>query len=140
MAKRVLDTNKLIRHWKRFKPSGDRTPSGAKAWAETLIELEQTNAIVTPVELEMLGGDVSDRDRELTRAYLKPFQVIDNGRIIAEDWEEARHLIERIPRDPRPRGLTDCLIRAIADRLNYEVLSDDKGMPDRSSRRRRKRA
>jgi len=56
-VKRVLDTNKLIRHWKRFKPAdGVKTPSGARAWAEQLIEFEKTDAIVTPVELELLAG------------------------------------------------------------------------------------
>ena len=130
--KRVLDTNKLIRHWKRFKPAdGLKTPGGARAWAERLIEFEKTDAIVTPVELELLGGDLSQNDRELTEAYLQPFRIIDQGRVLPEDWDDARRLVRRIPRGPRPRprGLVDCLIRAIADRLNHEVWTDDSGMP-----------
>lgn len=132
MAKRVLDTNKLIRHWKRWKPAdGRKTSRGAEDWARKLIELEDTDAIVTPVELELLGGDLTDRDRQLTRAYLRPFRNIDGGKVLEADWVEARRLIERIwPRqNPRPRGLVDCLIRAIADRLHYELWTDDGGIP-----------
>ena len=131
MPKRALDTNKLIRHWKRYRPAGEKTEAGAEAWAKKLILIERTDAIVTPVELEMLGGDLNERDRRLTRAFLKPFHVIDRGRILVEDWYEARRLVERIPAGPapRPRGLIDCLIRAIASRLNHEVLTDDQGMP-----------
>ena len=131
MPKRVLDTNKLIRHWKRFRPAGPKTEAGAEAWAMQLIRIELTDAIVTPVELEMLGGDLDDRDRRLTRAYLRPFRVIDRGRVIEQDWDHARRLVERIPNveAPRPRGLVNCLIRAIASRLNHEVWTDDQGMP-----------
>jgi hypothetical protein len=131
MPKRVLDTNKLINHWKRYRPGGEKTEAGAEEWGKKLVHIEQTDSILTPVELEMLGGDLNERDRRLTRAYLKPFHVIDKGRILKEDWDEARRLIERIPNrpDPRSRGLVDCLIRAIASRLNHEVLSEDKGMP-----------
>jgi predicted nucleic acid-binding protein len=131
-VKRVLDTNKLIRHWKRFKPSGGvKTRDGARAWAQRRIELENTDAIVTPVELELLGGDLNANDRELTVAYLEPYRIIDQGRVPPEDWEYARRLIKRIPKgpSPRPRGLVDCLIRAIADRLNLELWTDDSGVP-----------
>jgi predicted nucleic acid-binding protein len=108
-----------------------KTREGARDWAERLIQLEKTDAIVTPVELELLGGDLSTKDRELTAAYLQPFRIIDQGRILPEDWEHARRLIKRIPQGPslRARGLVDCLIRAIADRLNHELWTDDSGMP-----------
>jgi predicted nucleic acid-binding protein len=108
-----------------------KTREGARAWAEVLIKLEKTDAIVTPVELELLGGDLSTNDRSLTAAFLEPFRIIDEGRILQEDWEHARRLISRIPRgpSPRPRGLVDCLIRAIADRLNHELWTDDSGVP-----------
>ncbi len=131
MPKRVLDTNTLIRHWKCYRPLGEKTESSVEAWARELIRLEKTDSIVTPVQLEMLGGDTNERDRRFTLAFLKPFQVIDKGRILKEDWDEARRLIERIPTKPgpRPRGLVDCLIRAIASRLNHEVWTDDQGMP-----------
>jgi predicted nucleic acid-binding protein len=142
MMKRVLDSNKLIDHWRKFKPGSNprsnRSAAEAEAWARLLIQIEGTDAIVTPVELEMLGGDLNRRDRDLTRAYLKPFRIIDEGRILPEDWEEARRLIQRIPRwNPRPRGLVDSLIQAIASRLNYEVWTFDKGMPQRGGPRRK---
>lgn len=131
MPHRVLDTNKLVRHWRRFKPKGGRTPAGAEGWARKLIEVEETDAIVTPVELELLGGTLSESDRSLMQAYLKPFRIIDEGKILERDWKLARRLIERIPRGvgPRPRGLVDCLIRAIADRLHHDVWTNDEGMP-----------
>jgi predicted nucleic acid-binding protein len=131
MPKRVFDTSRLINHWKRYPKQLEKTDAEAEKWGMELIRIENTDAIVTPVELEMLGGDENERDRQLTRAYLKPFRVIDKGRILKEDWDEARRLIVRIPNRPKPRarGLVDCLIRAIATRLNHEVLSDDKGMP-----------
>lgn len=129
MPKRVLDTSKLISHWKRLKPLKGKTPEDAEKWARQLIEIEKTDAILTPIQLEMLGGDLNGSDRDFTRAYLEPFRIIDEGRILEQDWIEARRLIERIPRPPIPRGLVDCLIRAIADRLKHEVVTLDKGMP-----------
>jgi len=55
----------------------------------------------------------------------------DQSRILPEGWQNVRRLIKHIPRgpSPRPRGLVDCLIRAIADRLNHEFWTDDSGMP-----------
>ena len=101
MPKRVLDTNKLLNHWHRYQSAVGKTPGEMETWARKLIAIEQTDAIVTPVALEILGGDRDSRDRELTRAYLKPFRVIDEGKILPADWDEARRLIERIPRGPR---------------------------------------
>lgn len=108
-----------------------KTPDCARAWARQLIDIEKTDAIVTPVELELLGGDPSTEDRQLTTAYLEPFRIIDQGRVLPEDWDYARRLVKRIPAGPRPRprGLVDCLIRAIADRLNHELWTDDAGIP-----------
>lgn len=132
MPKRVLDTSKLLNHWKRYRPaSGVRTTQGAEDWARRLIEIEQTDAIVTPVELELLAGDLNQGDRALTTAYLKPFRVIDEGRILSQDWRETRRLVQRIWPQPSPRrrGLVDCLIRAIASRLNHDLVTDDRGIP-----------
>jgi predicted nucleic acid-binding protein len=138
MMKRALDTSMLIDHWRRFRPRGGKTAAEAEAWARILIQITRTDAIVTPVELELLGGDLDSRDRDLTRAFLKPFRIIDEGKILPEDWEEVRRLITRIPRyQPRPRGLVDCLIQAIAFRLNHEVWTKDKAMPKRIGPRRK---
>jgi predicted nucleic acid-binding protein len=38
-------------------------------------------------------------------------------------------LVRRVPPDGSRRQMGDCLIRAIADRLNAEVLTRDAGFP-----------
>jgi len=91
--------------------------------------IEQSDATVTPVLLEFLCGVVDKRDMILARAFLKQFKAIDDRRILKPDWQEARRLAERVPANGRPRDLGDCLIRTIAQRLNYEVQSLDTGMP-----------
>lgn len=92
-------------------------------------ELQDVDAIVTPVCLEMIVGTVTKHELELTRAYLDEFDVLDRGDVRPKDWEEARRIAERIPPDGKPRDLGDCLIRAIANRLKRDVLSLDAGFP-----------
>jgi len=77
--------------------------------------------------IEMVGGITSRRELELTKAFLGVFTCIDQKRIPASDWQEAIRLAQRVPRDRRPRQLGDCLIRAIANRLKYNVLTFDTG-------------
>jgi predicted nucleic acid-binding protein len=132
MRRFVLDTNVLVQHWRRSRSGG--APGQVKelqagVWARRLIDLENTNAIVTPVVLEYLCGVRDQMERGLTRAYLKPFESVDKGRILAADWREAKRLAERVPRNGRPRDFSDCLIKAIATRLNYQVRSFDTGLP-----------
>lgn len=87
------------------------------------------NAIITPVQIEFLGGVCDGHELRLAEAFLDEFKLVDGGDVRREDWERARQLARRIPRNRRARHLADCLIRAIADRLRYEVLSSDDGMP-----------
>ncbi len=131
MAGKVLDTNKLIKQWKRWRklPHGEYTTNDAEAWAAELVELHKTDWIVTPVYLEFIGGVASSREMELAKAFLGAFSILDGGDIRPEDWTKARQLAERIPPDSRPRGAIDCLIRAITIRLRCELLTDDGGMP-----------
>jgi predicted nucleic acid-binding protein len=49
--------------------------------------------------------------------------------ILPEDWQEAIRIASRVPRSPAPRQLGDCLIRAIAHRLKYEVFTSDMNFP-----------
>jgi predicted nucleic acid-binding protein len=132
MRRFVLYTNVLVQHWRNSRSggaSGQIKDVDADVWARRLIDFEETNAIVTPVLLEYLCG-VRDRvELGLARAYLKPFESVDKGRILAADWREAKRLAERVPRNGRPRDFSDCLIKAIATRLNYQVRSFDTGMP-----------
>jgi len=49
--------------------------------------------------------------------------------VLPQDWEEAVRLAQRVSRVPVPRDLGDCLIRAIADRLRFQVFSLDESFP-----------
>ncbi len=100
----------------------------AEEWARGLIEIEDTNAIVTPVRLEYLCGVRDQWELGLARAYLRPFQSIDKGKTVVADWREAQRIAERVPKNGRPRDFGDCLIKAIALRLNYQVRSFDTGI------------
>jgi predicted nucleic acid-binding protein len=131
MRRRVLDTSVLIRHWHDSRKKARDRPTAAlvRAWARELIELYETDAIVTPVFIEMIAGVTDRHELGPTRAFLEEFRRIDEGRILAPDWQEALRMAQRVPRDRRPRQLGDCLIRAIADRLKHEVVTYDKGFP-----------
>ena len=95
--------------------------------------------------MEFIAGARDAAELERMRAFLAEFVVIDHGRILPQDWKRALALAERIPSDGRPRSALDCLIRAIADRLHYDVDTADSGMPRSnlslkvSSRLRRRR-
>ena len=59
MRRFVLDTSILVRHWRGCrtgKTSVQIKEVDASLWARTLIEIEDTNAIVTPVRLEFVCG------------------------------------------------------------------------------------
>jgi predicted nucleic acid-binding protein len=130
MAKRVLDTNVLIAHWRgKLVGRAGVTPKRVREWAEQVIQLHQTDAIVTPVYIEMIAGVQSQRELQLTRIFLQCFACVDERRILAQDWEEAIRLAQRVPPDGKPRQLGDCLIQAIAKRLRYEVVTKDLSFP-----------
>jgi hypothetical protein len=56
MKKLVLDTNVLISFWhrSRSRPPARNTARQARGWAERLIGLHDTDAIVTPIYIEMV--------------------------------------------------------------------------------------
>jgi predicted nucleic acid-binding protein len=153
MPNRLLDTNVLIAHFRGLHPYQEASPSVASNHAQELISKLNTDAIVTPVEIEMLAGARNRHEIELTEAFLKPFRLIDRRRILAEDWEEARRVSKYLPKqvhsssrrktrsepNVQPRDLGDCLITAIARRLNYDVLTDDKGLIRQAGRTRRRK-
>jgi hypothetical protein len=91
MKRWVLDTSVLIVFWRRSvrRPLDEYSPDDARGWARRLIALEETDAIVTPVYLEMVAGTQSQQEARLTRAYLEPFRILDGGRVIDQDWREA---------------------------------------------------
>jgi predicted nucleic acid-binding protein len=131
MAKKVLDTSVLLHHWGKCggNSTADRGVDEAKDWGKELVGLHDTDAIVTPVYLEMVVGVLSAHQLDLMRAFLGQFQIIDNWNVTVEDWKEARRLGERVPRDGCRRQLGDCLIRAIANRLRHDVIAFDTRFP-----------
>jgi predicted nucleic acid-binding protein len=135
MTKTVLDTSVLLDFWHRRVGNAweEMALDAARAIAEPLIRVEQTRAIVTPVRLEVLCGGRTAHEVALFDAYLSAFDVVDRGDVLRQDWELAEQLARRIPRNWRLHGkrrqLGDCLIRAIAKRLRYDVRSHDKGFP-----------
>lgn len=131
MAKKVLDTSVLLHHWGRSggNSPAERTVDEARDWGKELAGLHDTDAIVTPVHLEVVVGVVSAHQLDLMRAFLGQFRIIGNGNVTSEDWNEARRIGERVPRDGHRRQLGDCLIRAIANRLRHDVIAFDTRFP-----------
>jgi predicted nucleic acid-binding protein len=139
MRKKVLDTNILIAHWRRFAPYADKRPSDAEQWARSLIEGRETDAIVSPVAIEFLCKKVDRHQLELAEAFLNVFRIIDEGKLVPQDWQEARRLAKHAGPRARERDLGDCLISAIADRLNHDLITDDKDLIRQRGRTRRRR-
>jgi predicted nucleic acid-binding protein len=132
VARTILDTSVLIRHWNTGRgdtPLADVTERDVRGWADRLIELHQTKAIVTPVSVEMIAGVRSKHELKLLRAFLARFEVIDERRIPVQDWQETERIAQRVPRDGKPRQMGDCLIRAIANRLRCDVIAYDDSFP-----------
>ncbi len=132
MAKKLFDTSTLLAHWGACggNAPADKNNDDAKVWAKNLIKLHAgIDAIVTPVYLEVVVGTLSAHQLNLARAFLQCFRIVDEGKILAEDWVEARRIAERVPRKPYRRQLGDCLIRAIANRLRYDVIAVDTRFP-----------
>jgi hypothetical protein len=129
----ILATNILILNWRQCRGGSlaDRTAADAEEWARRLIKLQKTNAILTPIYLEFVGGVIHQHEMELSKAYLGQFRILDEGEITPADWALARQLAERIPSrtDPTPRGAIDCLIRALARRFRCDLRTSDLGMP-----------
>jgi len=131
MARKILDSSVLVSYWRdRAGDSlADWTTADARAWANALIELHGTDAIVTPVHLEFVVGALSAHELRLAQAYLGQFRIIDNGRVLPRDWEEALRIGQRVPRTPYRRQLGDCLVRAIANRFHCDVVAFDTRFP-----------
>lgn len=132
MPKRGLDTSILIKHW--HDKRGRRTlvqlsRETVIEWAKELQEMLDSDAIVTPVRIEMLAGTQSKIEYELTRIFLDQFTCIDNGRILPDDWQEAERLASRVPFGGQRRQLGDCIIAAVFRRLNYDPRAEDKRFP-----------
>jgi len=67
---------------------------------------------------------------KLFTAFLESFEVLDKD-VKPQDWTEAQRWAERIRRTGGNRKLGDCLIQAIAKRLNAEVVTKDQHFQSR---------
>jgi predicted nucleic acid-binding protein len=139
MPKRVFDTNILISHFHQLRPLEGKGEREAEEWARSLISSRNGNAIVSPVEVEFLCGVVNQHEIRLREAYLRTFKVVDDHKTIPQDWDEARRLAKHAGFHAEPRDLGDCLISAISDRLNLELVTGDKGLIRQRGRTRRRR-
>ncbi len=123
MPKRILDTEVLISHY--HKMTAPRTVDAARAHARNLINIQDTKWILWPIRIEFLCGVRDSNELKLYSAYLEPFEVLDKPDIKPQDWIEAERLARRVKEIGRPRKLGDCLIQAIAIRLNADVVTRD---------------
>src|SRR5258706_4241842 len=121
---RILDTNVLISFWWRSR-LWQLKETEVTQWARRLIEVYNTNLIASPVRIEFLCGGQGRENLKLCLAYLHPFDVVDQGQIPRQDWQQAERFAKRIGRQGRPRKLGDCLLQAIAHRLNCEIITAD---------------
>jgi len=123
MPHRILDTEVLISHYQKM--TQPRSVQAVKAHARRLIEIEQTNWILSPIRIEFLCGARNSNELKLYSAYLEPFGIFDERSIPSQDWSEAERRAQWIKESGRPRKLGDCLIKAIATRLHAEVVTRD---------------
>src|SRR3954451_8619131 len=132
MKKLVLDSEVLIRQLRgRYtRPRRRHSPKDATGWAEELIKTHAADAIVTPVYIEVPAGTRDRHDLWITRAFLGRFRCIDRGDVPASDWHAAVGMAGRIPADGKARDLGDCLIRAIANRFDYDVQTGNRNFPE----------
>jgi predicted nucleic acid-binding protein len=129
-ARRILDTSRLISFWTRTcSRRGRPNVNEAQDWAAELINLEGTDAILTPVRIEFICHANSRELLEVYEAFVDRFMLVDRGQIGPDDWEFAIRLARRVPRSGKPRQLGDCLIRAIATRLRYDVMTNETDFP-----------
>jgi predicted nucleic acid-binding protein len=139
MARQTYDTNILITHFHRHRPLDGKNEKDAEGWARVLIEDNDSKLILSPVEVEFLCGVVDEHEMRLREAFLRPFEVVDQRRTLPEDWKEARRLAKHPGYQPRSRDLGDCLLLAIAGRLNLQIIADDRGLKRQRGRTRQRR-
>jgi predicted nucleic acid-binding protein len=123
MPARILDTEVLISHYRKMTQS--KSVHAVKAHARRLINIEQTNWILSPIRIEFLCGARDSNEFKLYSAYLELFEVFDKRIIPSQDWSEAERLAQWVKEGGRSRKLGDCLIQAIARRLHAEVITRD---------------
>jgi predicted nucleic acid-binding protein len=94
-----------------------------------LAELRDSSHIIEPVAIEFLAGICGREEMEAAEAYVGSFSIPPNGDVRPEDWRTARDVARRVPTDGKPLPLGDCLIRAVAKRVNFDVDTFDQRFP-----------
>ncbi|MEX0938721.1 MAG: PIN domain-containing protein [Pirellulales bacterium] len=129
MAKRLLDTSLLIPFFRgRRRQYESPTVQDAAAWARELIHIHGDGVIASPVYLEFTCGVDDDQEMSLALAFLDEFENIDGGHISDEDWKIAIQRAQRIFYPGRKRQVVDCLLFAIARRLNCDLKTKDRDL------------
>ena len=130
MKKRVLDTCILIDIWHGQSASKIRVRSDetARAAARAWLKLRPNDAILTPIQLEFIGGTRDKDELRLSELFLGEFELLDEGKVLVGDWQEAERFARRIKGEGRARDAVDCLILAICKRLNADLDTHDTGM------------
>ncbi len=131
MKYRIVDTNILIAIWHgryaRIPKVTDE--ASAKVAAKTWLHNNPADGILTPIRLEFVAGSRDREELKLCDAFLDSFPLVDKGKVLPQDWDEAERFVRWIPQNGRSRGVIDCLIRAICIRLNCNFDTDDTGVP-----------
>jgi predicted nucleic acid-binding protein len=130
MKTRVLDTNILIEIWHGRWPGGKpvRSEEAAAEEAKKWLKKYPGDGILTPIQLEFIGGTRNKDELRLTDLVLAQFELLDGGEVLPEDWAEAARIARRIKGKGRARDAIDCLIRAVCKRINADLLTRDTGM------------
>ena len=128
MARRVIDTNRLIQIYRLAKV---KTEDEAREAASARLRANPDDGVLTPIRIEMLVGTRDKAETRRTEVFLAQFVVFDNGRILPQDWEEAERLAKWVPAGGRARDAVDCLILAICTRLKLDIDTEDTGFPRR---------
>jgi predicted nucleic acid-binding protein len=121
---RILDTNVLINFWIQFR-LWQRSEAEVRAFAQRLIQIYNTDLIASPVRIEFLCGITGSNSPQLWLTFIQAFKSIDEGNVPRADWHEAERIAKRVARHGRPRKLGDCLLKAIALRLNCDIVTAD---------------
>jgi predicted nucleic acid-binding protein len=129
MPKRLLDSNVLYPYYRTQRRSTLQPSLAiARQWAQEYAATIGYGVIATPIYLEFLCGVTDREEMKLAIAFLDGFENIDGGRVSEQDWHRAQNYAKRIRENRKTRQVTDCLIRAIADRLNCELLTNDRDL------------
>lgn len=131
MKTRVLDTCILLDIWHGRSPSKIKVRSKkktARSAARTWLKKYRSDGILTPIRLEFLGGVQSKDELKLADLFLAEFELLDEGKVLIEDWRLAERYARWIRDKGRARGAIDSLILAICERLNADLFTRDSGM------------